>query len=63
MLKGNKIFEDLLLNNKVNYTLLRKSAFSKIYESNINYDINMIVPINGRVDFLKPLYKSFIIAK
>lgn len=63
MLKGNKIFEDLLLNNKVNYTLLRESAFSKIYESNINYDINMIVPINGRVDFLNPLYKSFIIAK
>lgn len=60
MLKENKIFEDLLKSNKIDYDDIKSSSFIKTYDDDIEYDINMIVPINGRVNFLKPLYKSFI---
>lgn len=60
MLKENKIFEDLLENNKIDYDSLRKSSFCKLYNDDIKYDINMIVPVKGREHFLKPLHESFM---
>ena len=63
MLEKNEMFENLLSTNKVDYEYLKEHSYIKLFDSDIEYDINMIIPINGRVSFLKPLYKSFLTAK
>lgn len=54
---------DKTSSNKFNYKLIRSISLFFIKDNNKKYDINFIVPVRGRKEFLKPLIECFNEAK
>jgi len=59
----NPLIQNLLRNNQIDYNKL-KNEFHRYEIFDIDYhDINVIIPVKGRVDFMNPMYQSFKNAK
>jgi hypothetical protein len=54
---------DKASSNKINYELIRSTALFFLKENKKKHDINFIVPVRGRKEFLKPLFECFNEAK
>ena len=55
----NPLIQNLLTNNHVDYDKIKNNlSKQKIFDKG-HYDINVIIPVKGRVDFMNPMYQSF----
>lgn len=55
----NQSILNLLVNNNIDYTTLKNNLSKREIFDNGHYDINVIVPVRGRVNFMAPMYQSF----
>ncbi len=57
------MIEESVNNNHINYDEIIKSSYIKLYNREIEYDINIIIPVRDRPHFLDLLIDSFKIAE
>ncbi len=55
----NHLIENLLSNNYIDYSKLKDNFLNYQIFDKGHYDINVIIPVKGRVEFMNPMYQSF----
>lgn len=59
----DNIFTQELIKNRVDYNGIKDDSIFVLYNTDVFYDLNFIVPVRGRINFAEPMYRSFVKAK
>lgn len=63
MITNNNILLKELNENFIDYNKIRDESIFVLYANEEQYDVSFIVPVRGRLNFSKPMYDNFVLAR